>query len=100
MTWSRKQERLLSLLEEKRKAFITNAVTRGVNPNVSLRDSGIAWLGDVPARWDLRKIAWLFCERDQRGRSDLPLLEVSLNAGVVQRQFAREKIREYGARHQ
>ena len=86
------QERLLSLLEEKRKAFITNAVTRGVNPNVSLRDSGITWLGDVPARWDLRKIAWLFCERDQRGRSDLPLLEVSLNAGVVQRQFAREKI--------
>ena len=93
------KERLLSLLREKSQALITRAVTRGVNPVVSFRHSGIAWLGDIPARWDLRKIAWLFRERDQRGRPDLPLLEVSLNSGVVQREFTGEKIESTTADH-
>ena len=91
------KERLLSLLEEKHKALITKAVTRGVNRDVPLRDSGIAWLGDIPAQWESRKIAWLFRERDQRGCPDLPLLEVSLNAGVVQREFTGEKIESTAA---
>ena len=91
--------RLLSLLVEKRQALITRAVTRGVNPGVSFRDSGVAWLGDVPAQWDSRKIAWLFRERDQRGRPDLPLLEVSLSSGVVRREFSGERIENTAADH-
>ena len=91
--------RLLSLLVEKRQALITRAVARGVSPDVSFRDSGIAWLGDIPAHWDLRKIAWLLRERDQRGLPDLPLLEVSLNSGVVQREFSGDKIESMAADH-
>ena len=91
------KERLLSLLEEKRQALITRAVTRGLNPDAPFRDSGIAWLGDIPAQWESRKIAWLFCERDQRGYPDLPLLEVSLNSGVVQREFTGDKIESTAA---
>ncbi len=86
------QGRLRSLLEERLQALITGAVTRGLSPDVPLRDSGIAWLGDTPAQWESRKIAWLFRERDQRGCPDLPLLEVSLNSGVVPLEFAGEKI--------
>lgn len=86
------KERLLNLLQEKRQALLTRAVTRGLNADGPFRDSGSAWLGDIPAQWQSRKIAWLFRERDQRGYPELPLLEVSLNSGVVQREFTGEKI--------
>lgn len=47
------QEKLIALLAEKRQATISHAVTRGLNPNVPMSDSGVAWLGEVPAHWDL-----------------------------------------------
>lgn len=46
-----KQERLIALLKEKRQAVISHAVTRGVNPDVPMRSSGIEWLGDIPEHW-------------------------------------------------
>lgn len=45
------QETLLALLAEKRQATISHAVTRGLDPDVPMKDSGIAWLGEVPAHW-------------------------------------------------
>lgn len=48
-----KQERLLELLEEKRRATITHAVTRGLNPGVELKETNIPWLAQIPAHWDL-----------------------------------------------
>ncbi len=45
------QEKLLSLLAEKRQATISHAVTRGLDPNAPMKDSGIPWLGEVPAHW-------------------------------------------------
>jgi type I restriction enzyme, S subunit len=45
------KQRLLGLLVEKRRALITRAVTRGIDPHAPLRDSGIPWLGEVPAHW-------------------------------------------------
>ena len=56
------KERLLRLLAEKRRALITRAVTRGLDPNVPLRDSGIPWLGEIPAHWEvtaLKRVATL-----------------------------------------
>lgn len=47
------KERLLELLAEKRRALITHAITRGLNPNAPVRDSGIQWLGDIPAHWEI-----------------------------------------------
>ena len=86
------KERLLDLLVEKRRALITRAVTRGLDPNVPFRDSEIPWLGEIPAHWNVRRIAWLFKERDKRGEPDLSLLEVSINTGVVRREFSDERI--------
>lgn len=51
-----KQQRLIELLKEKRQAVISNAVTKGLNPNAPMKDSGVEWLGDVPARWDVHAI--------------------------------------------
>lgn len=45
------QERLIALLKEKRQAVISQAVTKGLNPDVPMKPSGVEWLGDVPAHW-------------------------------------------------
>jgi type I restriction enzyme S subunit len=47
-----KKERLIELLEEERKAIINHAVTKGINPNVKLKPSGIEWMGDIPEHWE------------------------------------------------
>ena len=47
-----KQQQLIHLLKEKRQAVISHAVTKGLNPNVSMKDSGVEWLGEVPEHWN------------------------------------------------
>ena len=91
------KEQLLDLLAEKRRALITRAVTCGLDPALPLRDSGIPWLGVIPAHWKTRRVAWLFSERDERGEPDLPLLEVSINHGVILREFSEERIESTAA---
>lgn len=51
-----KQKKLLTLLAEKRQAAISHAVTRGINPNAPIKDSGIPWLGQVPGHWEVRAL--------------------------------------------
>jgi len=46
------QKRLIELLKEKRQAVISHAVTKGLNPDVPMKDSGVEWLGEVPAHWE------------------------------------------------
>ncbi len=46
-----KQQKLIKLLKEKRQAVISHAVTKGLNPNAPMRDSGVEWLGEVPEHW-------------------------------------------------
>lgn len=48
-----KQERLIELLQEKRQAVISHAVTKGLNPDAPMKDSGVEWLGEVPAHWEV-----------------------------------------------
>jgi type I restriction enzyme, S subunit len=48
-----KKERLIELLREKRAALITRAVTKGLDPNVPMKDSGVEWLGEIPAHWEV-----------------------------------------------
>ncbi|WP_291206844.1 restriction endonuclease subunit S [Hyphomonas sp.] len=50
------QKRLIDLLKEKRQAVITQAVTKGLNPNAPMKPSGIEWLGDIPSHWTIRKL--------------------------------------------
>ena len=55
-----KQQRLIELLIEKRQAVISQAVTKGLNPDVPMKDSGVEWLGDVPEHWDINKLRYKF----------------------------------------
>ncbi|HDW8036325.1 restriction endonuclease subunit S [Yersinia enterocolitica] len=54
-----KQQQLIELLKEKRQAVISHAVTKGLNPDVPMKDSGVEWLGEVPDRWEVSRIGWL-----------------------------------------
>lgn len=52
------KEKLIELLEEKRQAIITEAVTKGLNPNVKMKDSGVDWIGEIPEHWNKNKIKY------------------------------------------
>jgi type I restriction enzyme, S subunit len=53
------KQKLIKLLTEERAAVINQAVTRGIDPNVQLKPSGIEWLGDIPKHWDVKKLKYL-----------------------------------------
>lgn len=53
-----KQQRMIELLGEKRAAMISHAVTKGINPDVSMKDSGVEWLGEVPEHWEVKKLKY------------------------------------------
>jgi type I restriction enzyme S subunit len=56
------QRRLIELLQEKRQAVISHAVTKGLDPTVRMKPSGVEWLGDIPAHWEVVPLRHLGCE--------------------------------------
>ncbi len=54
-----KQQQLIKLLKEKRQAVISHAVTKGLNPDAPMKDSGVEWLGNVPEHWDVVPLKYL-----------------------------------------
>jgi type I restriction enzyme S subunit len=80
------KDRVLGLIAEKRRALTTRVVTRGLDPRAPLRDSGIPWLGEIPAHWETERARWLFRERDMRSETGAEeLLTVSHLTGVTLR---------------
>lgn len=79
------QQRLIELLQEKRQAVISHAVTKGLNPDAPMKDSGVEWLGEVPEHWEVMPCRAFFNERDERNgdyRSDYYLSLVA-GRGVI-----------------
>ena len=64
------KKRLLELYEEEKTAIINQAVTKGLNPDAPMKDSGIEWLGEIPEHWEVKKIG--YCARVVRGSSPRP----------------------------
>lgn len=54
-----KQTKQIELLKEKRQAVISHAVTKGINPNVTIKDSGVEWLGEIPEHWVVSKFGYI-----------------------------------------
>ena len=70
-------------LGEYKKALITQAITKGLDPDVEMKDSGIEWIGKIPSHWSILRIANIYTERSETGcKDDLPILMVSINSGV------------------
>lgn len=76
-----KQQQLIQLLKEKRQAVISHAVTKGLNPNAPVRDSGVEWLGQVPEHWEVKKLKYL--GRAQNGLTYSPVDVVDENEGIL-----------------
>ena len=71
------QRRLMELLKEKRQAVISHAATKGLNPHAPMKPSGIEWLGDVPAGWEVKRSdSFLTYSRDQLDPKDFQGLQV------------------------
>jgi type I restriction enzyme S subunit len=90
----RAKRKIIALLNEQKQAIIHRAVTRGLDPNVPLKPSGIPWLGDIPAHWQIVRNMTLFGLRVEPGIADLPVLQVSLHSGITfeqMDQFGRPK---------
>jgi type I restriction enzyme S subunit len=80
------KRRIIALLQEQKQAIIHRAVTRGLDPSVPLKDSGIPWLGEIPEHWEVRRAKYLFREIDDRSaRGGEELLSVSHMTGVTPR---------------
>jgi type I restriction enzyme S subunit len=80
------QQDLISLLREKRQAVISHAVTKGLNPDVLMKDSGTDWLGEVPEHWVCCRAKQIFMEVDERSADGMEeLLTVSHITGVTPR---------------
>jgi type I restriction enzyme S subunit len=90
----RAKRRVIALLQEQKQAIIHRAVTRGLDPNVKLKDSGIPWLGEIPEHWEVVRNMALFSHRVESGLAGLPVLQVSLRSGITIEeldQFGRPK---------
>lgn len=72
-TLIQKQERLIELLKEKRQALISHAVTKGLNSDVKMKDSGVEWLGEIPEHWEISKLKYL--ARIQGGKDQKSVLD-------------------------
>ena len=80
------KRRLIARLEEEKQAVVNRAVTRGLDPNVRLKPSGVEWLGDVPEHWEVRRAKFFFREADERSTTGTEeLMSVSHITGVTPR---------------
>jgi type I restriction enzyme S subunit len=88
-----KQQQLIALLKEKRQAVISHAVTKGLNPDAPMRDSGVEWLGEVPAHWEVLPCKRLFsleCH-PAPANNNMELLSVYTHIGVRPRRTLEQK---------
>lgn len=76
------KEKLIELLKERRQILIHHAVTRGLNPDVKMKDSGVEWIGEVPEHWEVVRNRVLFEERNESGNETLPILSISIHTAV------------------
>lgn len=82
----RAKQKLIGLLNEQKQAIIQQAVTRGLDPTVRLKPSGVEWLGDVPEHWDSSPAKYFYREVDNRSKDGVEeLLSVSHLTGVTPR---------------
>ena len=65
-----KKRRMIELLKEKRTALISHAVTKGLNPDVPMKDSGVPWLGQVPAHWEVKRLKFVVSDKLRYGANE------------------------------
>ncbi len=85
-----KKTRFIELLKEKRQALITHTVTKGLDPNVKMKHSGVEWIGEVPEHWKVCRLGSLYREAVRTGDPLLPILSISIHDGITDDELAPE----------
>jgi type I restriction enzyme S subunit len=81
----------IKILEQYKKSTISEAVTEGIDPNATMKDSGYEWIGETPAVWQFIKGKYLFAQRTSKGNNiELQLLSPSQKFGVVPQTLLEE----------
>ena len=86
------KEEQIALLRERRQILIQDAVTRGLNPGAPLHDSGIDWIGQIPAHWEVRRSKYVFTQRKQLARKDDIQLSATQSYGVIPQEEFEELV--------
>lgn len=99
-----KQEKLIELLEEQRKSIISHAVTKGLNPDAPMKDSGVEWLGEVPEHWQIVRTKDIFNHRKEEALEDDEIVTAFRDGQVTLRKNRRtdgftNSIKEHGYQH-
>ena len=79
------QKQIIEKLKEYKQSLITETVTKGLNPNVKLKDSGIEWIGSIPEHWEIRKLSRLFKERKCKNTGMKEHNVLSLSYGKIKK---------------
>lgn len=74
-----------------RQSVITQAVTKGVRGDRPMKDSNVEWIGEIPKSWNVYRISALYEERKEQGNDELPILTVSINTGVSDRELSDDE---------
>lgn len=77
------KQQLIERLKEKRQSLITQAVTKGLDSNVEMKDSGVKWIGSIPSHWTMERSKFMFSERKEKALEKDEQLTVSQQHGVV-----------------
>lgn len=86
------KEAQIALLRERRQIIIQDAVTRGLNPATPMKDSGIDWIGQIPAHWEVRRSKFVFTQRKELARKDDIQLSATQSYGVIPQEEYEELV--------
>ena len=86
------KQRLIELLQEQKAILINQAVTKGLNPNVPMRYSGIAWIGEIPKHWEVWRSKCLFSQRKEFAQADDIQLSATQAYGVIPQEEYEDRV--------
>lgn len=79
------KQQQIEKLNEYKQIVIQNAVTKGLNPNAPMKDSGVEWIGDIPEHWEIDKLKNILSSVSIKNHPNLPLLSITREKGVIER---------------
>ena len=79
------KEKEIELLQELKQKTIADAVTKGLNPDAKMKDSGISWIGEIPEHWEVKQLRSFLTLFTEKGHGDAQLLSVTREQGVIER---------------
>lgn len=86
------KEKEIQLLQELKQKTIAEAVTKGLNPNVKLKDGRTTFFGQIPAHWEERKMKYCFTERSEKNHPDEPILCATQSQGVIPQSMYQNRV--------